>query len=142
MKVSPRLDPTESFDDGQYSYESSPGRVAAKSDLGKCKAGQRRGILRVGGFGCRSGQTGNRINQRDDAIVVMAGLSAQVDEFKLNAVITCLGGGIGRHTRLKICCSYERVGSSPTRGTHSPKTSRGRLISRPGLMHLAEETII
>ena len=99
-----RVTATESFHDRQYFYESSPGRVAAKSDLRKCKAGQRRGILRVGGFGCRTGQTGNRINQRDDAIVGMTGLSAQVDECKLNAVITRLGGGIGRHTRLKICC--------------------------------------
>ena len=80
----------------------------------------------------------------------MTGLSAQVDECKLNAVITRLGGGIGRHTRLKICCSYERAGSTPARGTHSHKTararlisrpeenvSRGRVISRPGLLHIS-----
>ena len=29
----------------------------------------------------------------------------------------CLGGGIGRHCRLKICCPYGRAGSSPAPGT-------------------------
>ena len=29
----------------------------------------------------------------------------------------CRYGGIGRHHRLKICCSFERAGSSPAIGT-------------------------
>ena len=31
--------------------------------------------------------------------------------------IYCFDGGIGRHNRLKICCSYEREGSSPSQST-------------------------
>ena len=32
-------------------------------------------------------------------------------------ILSCLGGGIGRHCRLKICCPYGRAGSSPAPGT-------------------------
>ena len=35
----------------------------------------------------------------------------------LNVKFSCLGGGIGRHCRLKICCSIGRAGSSPAPGT-------------------------
>ena len=35
----------------------------------------------------------------------------------------CLCGGIGRRDRLKICCSQERAGSSPARGTKSNNRS-------------------
>mgnify|MGYP005716116435 CR=1 FL=1 len=44
-----KMSVTKYTDDRQHFYTLSPGRVAAKSDSGKCKAGQRRGILRVGG---------------------------------------------------------------------------------------------
>ena len=39
--------------------------------------------------------------------------------------LSCLGGGIGRHCRLKICCPNGRAGSSPALGTHRKKALTG-----------------
>ena len=40
-------------------------------------------------------------------------------------LISCPGGGIGRHCRLKICCPNGRAGSSPALGTHRKKALTG-----------------
>ena len=44
-------------------------------------------------------------------------------------VLSCLGGGIGRHCRLKICCPNGRAGSSPAPGTQEkPRSNEVFLI--------------
>ena len=40
-------------------------------------------------------------------------------------ILSCLGGGIGRHCRLKICCPNGRAGSSPAPGTQEKPRSNG-----------------
>ena len=40
-------------------------------------------------------------------------------------VLSCLGGGIGRHCRLKICCPNGRAGSSPAPGTQEKPRFNG-----------------